>query len=163
MAFPVVEYFARNNWAKHGLKRIMMNSNGFFFFKIDTLVGLEAVLEGDPWMIRKSPIILKKWSTDTCFRKEKLTSIPIWVKFHDVPLQVFEEDGISLIATFIGKHVILDSYTTSMCKESWGRSSFARCLIEVNSDADLVEVVTISFPSLSGEGFNKEIICVEYE
>ncbi|GKD63740.1 hypothetical protein Tco_1305848 [Tanacetum coccineum] len=26
MAFPVVEYYARNNWAKHGLKRIMMNS-----------------------------------------------------------------------------------------------------------------------------------------
>ncbi|GJU64468.1 hypothetical protein Tco_1246303 [Tanacetum coccineum] len=30
MAFPVVEYYARNNWAKHGLKRIMMNSKGFF-------------------------------------------------------------------------------------------------------------------------------------
>ncbi|GKE97879.1 hypothetical protein Tco_0021230 [Tanacetum coccineum] len=27
MAFLVVEYYARNNWAKHGLKRIMMNSN----------------------------------------------------------------------------------------------------------------------------------------
>ncbi|GKC68191.1 hypothetical protein Tco_1100789 [Tanacetum coccineum] len=29
-----------------------------------------------------------------------------------------------------------------MCNESWGRSSFARCLIEVNSEADLVDVVT---------------------
>ncbi|GJX11881.1 hypothetical protein Tco_0201740 [Tanacetum coccineum] len=33
--------------------------------------------------------------------KEELTRIPIWVKLHDVPIQVFEEDGISLIATFI--------------------------------------------------------------
>ncbi|GKD53696.1 hypothetical protein Tco_1287083 [Tanacetum coccineum] len=32
-----------------------------------------------------------------------------------------------------------------MCNESWGRSSFARCLIEVNSEADLVDVVTIGF------------------
>ncbi|GJS65119.1 zinc knuckle CX2CX4HX4C containing protein [Tanacetum coccineum] len=62
MAFPVVEYYARNNWAKHGLKRIMMNSKGFFFFKFDSRAGLEAVLEGGPWLIRKSPIILKKWS-----------------------------------------------------------------------------------------------------
>ncbi|GKD57653.1 hypothetical protein Tco_1291040 [Tanacetum coccineum] len=30
MAFSVVEYYARNKWAKHGLKRIMMNSKGFF-------------------------------------------------------------------------------------------------------------------------------------
>ncbi|GKE00505.1 hypothetical protein Tco_1388488, partial [Tanacetum coccineum] len=40
MAFPVVEYYARNNWAKHGLKRIMMNAKGFFFFKFDTRAGL---------------------------------------------------------------------------------------------------------------------------
>ncbi|GJX47798.1 zinc knuckle CX2CX4HX4C containing protein [Tanacetum coccineum] len=58
MAFPVVEYYARNNWAKHGLKRIMMNSKDFFFFKFDSRTGLEAVLEGGPWLIRKSPIIL---------------------------------------------------------------------------------------------------------
>ncbi|GJU20034.1 zinc knuckle CX2CX4HX4C containing protein [Tanacetum coccineum] len=93
----------RNNWAKHGLKRIMMNSKGFFFFKFDSRAGLEAVLEGGPWLIRKSLIILKKWSMDTRLLKEELTRIPIWVKLHDVPIQVFEEDGISLIATFIGK------------------------------------------------------------
>ncbi|GKB28231.1 zinc knuckle CX2CX4HX4C containing protein [Tanacetum coccineum] len=65
MAFPIVEYYARNNWAKHGLKRIMMNSKGFFFFKFDSRAGLEAVLKGGPWLIRKSPSILKKWSMDT--------------------------------------------------------------------------------------------------
>nr|GFB30924.1 hypothetical protein [Tanacetum cinerariifolium] len=38
---------------------------------------------------------------DTSLLKEELTRISIWVKLHDVPLQVSEEDGISLIATFI--------------------------------------------------------------
>ncbi|GJZ39234.1 zinc knuckle CX2CX4HX4C containing protein [Tanacetum coccineum] len=129
MAFPVVEYYARNNWAKHGLKRIMMNSKGFFFFKFDSRASLEAVLEGGPWLI----------------------------------LKFFKEDGISLIATFIGKPVMLDSYTSSMCNDSWGRSSFARCLIKVNSEADLVDVVTIGIPSLSEDDFTKETIRVEYE
>ncbi|GJV53508.1 zinc knuckle CX2CX4HX4C containing protein [Tanacetum coccineum] len=50
-----------------------------------------------------------------------------------------------------------------MCNDSWGRSSFARCLIEVNSEADLVDVVTIGIPSLTGDGFTKETIRVEYE
>ncbi|GJZ21747.1 zinc knuckle CX2CX4HX4C containing protein [Tanacetum coccineum] len=88
----------------------------------------------------------------------KLTRIPIWVKLHDVPIQVFEEDGISLIATFIGRPVMLDSYTSSMCNDLWDRSSFARRLIEVNLEADLVDVVTISIPSLTGDGFTKETI-----
>ncbi|GJW33960.1 zinc knuckle CX2CX4HX4C containing protein [Tanacetum coccineum] len=122
-----------------------------------------AVLEGGPWLIRKSPIILKKWSMDTRLLKEELTRILIWVKLHDVPIQVFEEDGIILIATFIGKPVMLDSYTSSMCNDLWGRSSFARCLIEVNSEADLVDVVTIGIPSLSEDDFTKETIRVEYE
>ncbi|GJU99775.1 zinc knuckle CX2CX4HX4C containing protein [Tanacetum coccineum] len=42
-----------------------------------------------------------KWSMDTRLLKEELTHIPIWVKLHDVPIQDFEEDVISLIATFI--------------------------------------------------------------
>ncbi|GKC15814.1 zinc knuckle CX2CX4HX4C containing protein [Tanacetum coccineum] len=131
--------------------------------KVVEKAGLEAVLESVPWMIRKTPIILKKWSMFTSLQKEELMRIPIWVKLHDVPLQVFEEDGISLIATFIGKPIMLDSYTSSMCKDSWGRSSFARCLIEVNLEADLVDVVTIGIPFLTGDDFTKETIRVEYE
>ncbi|GJT03746.1 zinc knuckle CX2CX4HX4C containing protein, partial [Tanacetum coccineum] len=114
-------------------------------------------------LIHKSPIILKKCSMNTRLLKEELTRIPIWIKLHNVPIQVFKEDGISLIATFIGKPVMLDSYTSSMCNDSWGRSSFARCLIEVNSEADLVDVVTIGIPSLSEDDFTKETIRVEYE
>nr|GEU87339.1 zinc knuckle CX2CX4HX4C [Tanacetum cinerariifolium] len=71
------------------------------------------------------------------------------------------EDDISLIATFIGKPVMLDSYTSTMCNELWGRSSFAHCLIEVNSEGDLVDVVTIDIPSLYGDGFTKETIRVD--
>ncbi|GJT59190.1 zinc knuckle CX2CX4HX4C containing protein [Tanacetum coccineum] len=163
MTFLVVEYYARNNWVKHGLKRIMMNNKGFFFFKFDSRAGLEAILKGGPWLIHKSPIVLKKLSMDTILLKEELTRILIWVKLHDVPIQVFEEDGISLIATFIAKPVMLDSYTSSMCNDSWRRSSFARCLIKVSSKADLMDVITIGIMSLIGEDFTKETICVEYE
>ncbi|GJX94484.1 zinc knuckle CX2CX4HX4C containing protein [Tanacetum coccineum] len=137
--------------------------NIFIPRKVVEKAGLEAVLESGPWMIRQTPIILKKWSMSTSLQKEELTRIPTWVKLHDVLLQVFEEDGISLIGTFIGKPIMLDSYTSSMCKDLWGRSSFARCLIEVNLEADLVDVITIGIPSLTGDDFTKETICVEYE
>ncbi|GJX33460.1 RNA-directed DNA polymerase, eukaryota, reverse transcriptase zinc-binding domain protein [Tanacetum coccineum] len=58
---------------------------------------------------------------------------------------------------------MLDSYTTTMCKESWGRSSFARCLIKINSEAKFTESITIGIPELEGPSFIKETIPVEYE
>nr|GEZ61850.1 zinc knuckle CX2CX4HX4C [Tanacetum cinerariifolium]GEZ66360.1 zinc knuckle CX2CX4HX4C [Tanacetum cinerariifolium] len=103
IAFLVVEYYARNNWAKHGIKGIMMNTKGFFFIKFDSQAGLDAVLEGGPWLLRNSPIILKKRSMEKRMLKKELTRILKWVKLHDVPIHVFEEDEISLIATFTGK------------------------------------------------------------
>ncbi|GJV80330.1 copia protein [Tanacetum coccineum] len=110
--------------------------NIFIPYKVVKKAGLEAILEGGPWLIRK---------------------------LHDVRIQVFEEDGISLIATFIGKPVTLYSYTSSMCNDSWGRSSFAQCLIKVNSEADLVDIATIDIPLLTGDDFTKETIRVKYE
>nr|GEX17010.1 hypothetical protein [Tanacetum cinerariifolium] len=76
------------------IPRKIVEKDSFFFFKFDSRAGLEAILEGGPWLIRKSPIILKKWSMDTRLLKEELTHILIWVKLYDVPIQVFEEDDI---------------------------------------------------------------------
>nr|GEU75277.1 putative ribonuclease H-like domain-containing protein [Tanacetum cinerariifolium] len=94
MAFLIVEYYVRNNWAKHRLKRIKMNNKGFFFFKFDSRASLEAVLEGGPWMIRNSLIILKKWLMDSKLLKEELTRIPIWDKLHDGDLMDIVTIGV---------------------------------------------------------------------
>ncbi|GJW64238.1 zinc knuckle CX2CX4HX4C containing protein [Tanacetum coccineum] len=77
----------------------------------DSIKGLEDVLESGPWMIRNSLIILKKWMMNTRPYKEELTLILVWVKIHDVPIQVFLEDGISLIASQIANEALKDSIT----------------------------------------------------
>ncbi|GJS26840.1 zinc knuckle CX2CX4HX4C containing protein [Tanacetum coccineum] len=138
----------------------MMNSKGFFFFKFASEKGLEDILENGPWMIRNSPVILKKWTMTTSLLKEELTRIQVWVKLHDVPSQVFSKDGISLIATKIGKPIMLNSFTSSMCIDSWGWSSFARCLIEVKADVALKDSITIGIPLPDGTGFFKETVRV---
>ncbi|PWA36994.1 zinc knuckle CX2CX4HX4C [Artemisia annua] len=163
LAFPVVEYYVKNAWAKFGINKVMMNTKGVFFFKFDNQKGLEDVLEAGPWMIRNIPIILKKWTVNTNILKEDLSHVPVWVKLHDVPLAVFSEDGLSLIATKLGKPIMLDSFTSTMCMESWGRCSFARCLIEVRANEMLKESVTMPIPLLDGAGFSIETVRVEYE
>ncbi|GJW33543.1 zinc knuckle CX2CX4HX4C containing protein [Tanacetum coccineum] len=116
---------------KYGLTRIMMHSKGFFFFQFKTLKGLEDVLENGPWMIRSSPIILKKWSLNTRLCKEELTRILVWVRIHDVPIQ--------------------------------GRSSFARCLIEINAGDDLKDSLTLGVPLIEGLGYTIKTVTIEYE
>ncbi|PWA74765.1 zinc knuckle CX2CX4HX4C [Artemisia annua] len=146
LAFPVVDYYVRNARPKYGLQRVMMNAKGFFFFKFNSKKGVDDVLENGPRLIRNVPIILKPWTLNTNLLKEDLTNIPVWVKFHNVPLAMFSDDGLSLLATLIGTPKI-----------------FARCMIEVNSDEVLRESLTVEIPLLDGSGSAIEKIRVEYE
>nr|GEY47955.1 zinc knuckle CX2CX4HX4C [Tanacetum cinerariifolium] len=95
--------------------------------------------------------------------KEEPTRIPVGVKIHDVPMQVFSKDGLSIIASQIVKPIMLDSYTSSMCIESWWRSSLAGSLIEINTDDVLKESLTIGVPLIEGSGFTIETVTIEYE
>ncbi|GKB14373.1 zinc knuckle CX2CX4HX4C containing protein, partial [Tanacetum coccineum] len=97
IAFPVVQYYARNNWGKYGLTRIMMNSKGFFFFKFKTSKGLDDILENGPWMIRNIPIILKKWPFRICLKHYRVSnSCLIEINAEDV-LQESLTMGVPLI------------------------------------------------------------------
>ncbi|GKC48855.1 RNA-directed DNA polymerase, eukaryota [Tanacetum coccineum] len=83
----------------------MLNSSiGIFSFQFSSMDGLDAMLENDPWFIRNNPLILKKWNPD---------------------------DGLSVAGTNLGTPLMLESYTSDMCIQSWGRSSYTRALIKV--------------------------------
>nr|GEY66601.1 hypothetical protein [Tanacetum cinerariifolium] len=76
---------------------------------------------------------------------------------------VFSEDGLSIIASQIGKPIMLDSYISLMCIESWGRSSFARYLIEINANDLLKESLTMGVLLINEPGFTIETVSIEYE
>nr|GEY91312.1 hypothetical protein [Tanacetum cinerariifolium] len=63
-----------------------------------------------------------------------------YVKLHGVPITVFREDGLSVIATKLGTLIMLDSYTADMCLKSWGRSSYAIVVIEFRANVELKDV-----------------------
>nr|GEV02549.1 hypothetical protein [Tanacetum cinerariifolium] len=75
----------------------------------------------------------------------------------------FSEDELSVIATKLGTPLMLDSYTYEMCMQSWGRSSYARALIEIRVDMELKDTIVVAMPKLFREGFYTCTIRVEYE
>ncbi|GKC72207.1 hypothetical protein Tco_1118090 [Tanacetum coccineum] len=75
------------------------------------------------------------------------------VKLHGVPVTTFSEDGLSAIATKLGTSIMLDSYTADMCLQSWGRSSYARVMIELRADVELKDTIVVAMPKINKEGF----------
>jgi hypothetical protein len=163
VAFPVVDYFVKNHWQNFGIKKMMMNANGFFFFQFADRKGMVEVLEGGPWMIRNRPLFLNIWNPASKLKKDDIKEVSVWVKLHDVPLTAYTEDGLSMIATKVGKPILLDSYTETMCCENWGRSSYARALIQISALHDFTDSIALAIPNLEDNTYNVETIKVEYE
>ncbi|GKD89748.1 hypothetical protein Tco_1365255, partial [Tanacetum coccineum] len=124
VAYPVVANYVRNTWGKYRLVRSMFSSStGLFSFQFSSIDGLDAMLENGLWFIRNNPLILKKWHPDEKLLKEDVST----------PL-------------------MLDSYTSDMCMQSWGRSSYARVMIELRADVELKDNTVVAMPKIIGEG-----------
>nr|GEV36926.1 hypothetical protein [Tanacetum cinerariifolium] len=80
----------------HKVNDIMKNSLSVTLLEKDLLSPLwnglcvtiekNTVLRDGPWIIREIPIFLSKWSPSVSPFKEEFSRVPVWVKFHDVPL-----------------------------------------------------------------------------
>ncbi|GJX13354.1 zinc knuckle CX2CX4HX4C containing protein [Tanacetum coccineum] len=162
LAYPLVESYVKNSWAKYGLKRIQMHGE-FFLFQFNSRDGLNNVLENGPWLIRRVPLILSEWSPNTILKKDEIKAAPVWVKMHHVPIVAYSEVGLSLITSQIGKPLMLDTYTSNMCLHSWGRSSYARALIEISALTELKESLVVAIPLANKEGHSLATIDIEYE
>ncbi|GKB01579.1 RNA-directed DNA polymerase, eukaryota, reverse transcriptase zinc-binding domain protein [Tanacetum coccineum] len=94
---------------------------------------------------------------------DDVCNIPVWVKFHDISIPVFTKYGLSDIATKLGKPMILDSYTTTTCMDSWGMASYAKAMVELRADVELKNTIVVVVPKFVGEEYTMRTICVEYE
>ncbi|GKA36687.1 putative reverse transcriptase domain-containing protein [Tanacetum coccineum] len=138
-------------------------NTAYGLFLGNSMDGLNTMLENGPWFIRNHPLILKKWNLNVNLLKEDVGNVSVWVKLHGVPITVFSEDGLSVIATKISTPLMLDFYTSDMCLQSWGRSSYARAMIELRADVELKDTIMVDMPKITREGFYTCTIRVEYE
>ncbi|GKE49231.1 hypothetical protein Tco_1480489 [Tanacetum coccineum] len=91
---------------------MLNSSNGLFLFKFNFKDGMDRMYA-----------ILEKVKFGCRLVKEDVGNVPVWVKFLGVPMTMFSEDGLITNSTKLGTSFILDTYTSYMCMESWGRCS----------------------------------------
>ncbi|GKD57677.1 hypothetical protein Tco_1291064, partial [Tanacetum coccineum] len=124
--------------------------------------GMDTMLENDSWLIRNVLLTLEKWSPNANLMKEGVCNVLIRVKFYDVPITAFMEDGLSVIATKLGTILMLDSYTSTMCTKSWGKPSYARAMIELRADTELKDTLVVVLPKIKDDGYTLSTIRIEY-
>ncbi|GKC07668.1 zinc knuckle CX2CX4HX4C containing protein [Tanacetum coccineum] len=162
LAFPLVANFVKHAWAKFGLKHAMSHHD-MFLFQFETKAGMEKVMEGGPWRINLVPIILKEWKPNTLLKKEEVYIVPLWVKMHNMPIVAYSKVGLDVIAAKVGKLIRLDAHTTSICLNSWGRSDYARALVEISAESPLVNSVDVEIPLDEDNGHVMVKVDIEYE
>ncbi|GJW91613.1 hypothetical protein Tco_0169166 [Tanacetum coccineum] len=86
-------------------------------------------------------------------------------KSHMVPVVAYFEDGLSLLATQVGTHIMLDVFASAMYVEAWGRVGYVKSLIKVYIDNELKHEVTMAIPNVedAGETHILEKVRIEYE
>ncbi|GJX00802.1 ATPase, F1/V1/A1 complex, alpha/beta subunit [Tanacetum coccineum] len=75
LAFPIINNYVRNAWAKYGVESTIVR-DGFFLFKFSSHEGLIKVLDKGPWFIRSRSLMHNTWSANTKIKKEDCTRIP---------------------------------------------------------------------------------------
>ncbi|GKD79489.1 putative reverse transcriptase domain-containing protein [Tanacetum coccineum] len=140
IAFPLVQIYVSRAWKEFGFQKIMRDDDGFFYFKFESIKGMEQVLKQGPWLIQNSPLILNKWSVNMSLSKDDVKKVPVWVKMLKVLVVAYTKDGLSRITSQIGRPIMVDSFTSEMCDATWGRMGYARALIEIRHTLERIKL-----------------------
>ncbi|KAL2228568.1 UNVERIFIED_CONTAM: hypothetical protein Sindi_1836500, partial [Sesamum indicum] len=153
--FHDVKEFALSVWP--GLREVTATMNDFFFFQFKTVAYMEEVIEGGPWLFQGQSIVLQKREPGMAIRKLKHTQVLVWIKLRHSPVELWIDEGLSTVASSIGKLLYPDVITRACT-----RLDFARVCVMLDVSSKLPKHIIIMTPDEKG-GEAPCKVDVEYE
>ncbi|KAL2248719.1 UNVERIFIED_CONTAM: hypothetical protein Sindi_2345600 [Sesamum indicum] len=153
--FHHVKEFAMSVWSN--LVEVTATNNGFFFFQFKTIIAMEDIIEGGPWLFQGQSILLQKWKPGMVLRKLKHMQVPVWIKLQHLPVELWIEEGLSTVASGVGKPLYPDAITRACT-----RLDFARVCVMLDITSNLPKHIIITTPDEEG-GETPCKVDVEYE
>ncbi|KAF9601649.1 hypothetical protein IFM89_021115 [Coptis chinensis] len=111
-------------------------------------------MELGPIYMAGNYFIVTPWSQDVEKRRKTIKGIPIWVNLYDVPKELWSDEGLGVVASRLGKPLLMDEATASK-----KRISFARACIEVEISSEL----PLSFEIEMEKGDNRTTSASEFQ
>ncbi|KAK1304559.1 hypothetical protein QJS10_CPB11g00528 [Acorus calamus] len=84
------------------------------------------------------PFVIQRWTRNTKMEFERLSSIPVWIKFPNLPLHFWSKTCIGKIASLLGNPLYLDTPTALQ-----SRTAYARVCVEVEAGSNLPDEVFV--------------------
>ncbi|KAL2243965.1 UNVERIFIED_CONTAM: hypothetical protein Sindi_0514500 [Sesamum indicum] len=153
--FHYLKEYAKFVWP--ALREVNTTANGFFFFQFKTVIDMEKVIEGGPWLFQGQPIVLQKWKPGMVMRKLKHTQVPVWIRLRHLPMELRTEEGLSTVASGVRKPLYPDAITRACT-----RLNFARVCVMLDISSKLLKHIIMMSPDEDG-GESHCKIDIEYE
>ncbi|KAK4384533.1 hypothetical protein Sango_3051100 [Sesamum angolense] len=135
--------YVRSVWP--AVKTVTATSNGFYFFQFKTEIAMEEVIEGGPWLFQGQPIVLQRWEPGMVLRKHKHTQVPVWIRLRHLPVEFWTDDGLSTVASGVGRPLYQDTITRACT-----RLDFARVCVMLDISSTLPKHLIIMMPREDG-------------
>ncbi|XP_016496576.1 uncharacterized protein LOC107815508 [Nicotiana tabacum] len=145
-----MERYIASVWNFVAKPKVYFHNDSFFVVRFNSIEDRDVVLYLWPHMLNNKPIIVKMWSADFDFNKEVLQTIPISVKYPNLPLNCWGKRSLSRISSGLGIPLYADACTTQV-----DRISYARVLVEMDVTKELPRSIKVTDPN--GKEFMQEI------
>lgn len=96
------------------------------------------VLEGGPWIILGHYLTVTKWRPNFRPSLQQIHTTFIWVRFRELPLEIFDEETLADMSDLIGRTVKVDPISIDAY-----RGRYARVCVEIDLDKPLLPSITV--------------------
>ncbi|KAJ6426732.1 hypothetical protein OIU84_022343 [Salix udensis] len=141
MPHHALQTIAMRVWKQHGLEKVISMANGFSIFQFSFEEQVQPVIEMGPWLFGGKNIILQKWHPRFIFDKNRISTLPVWVRLHGLPFPLWSKQGLSLAASMVGKPLSCDEQTFKGT-----RLEYARICVEIDASLPYVHKFEIDTP-----------------
>ncbi|KAJ4835450.1 hypothetical protein Tsubulata_026830 [Turnera subulata] len=127
-------------WGRQGSVSVIPYSEELFLLQFSVESSLARALHGGPWHIGGIPLLLRKWEVGIQPVDFTASLIPVWVQLKQVPFELLTKEGLSYLASAIGK----PSHVNQDCSKLLSSDSVSVC-VDVDFSKPLREELPISF------------------
>ncbi|KAL5718016.1 hypothetical protein ACHQM5_010961 [Ranunculus cassubicifolius] len=107
-----------------------------YYFTFNNFEDRKKALDLGNFHISGKLFVIRPWSPEVESERGAIKTLPLWVKFLNVPKQVWNKKGLSRLASTIGKPMFMDKAT-----EARSILSYARVCVEVEALKELPAMV----------------------
>ncbi|XP_030934168.1 uncharacterized protein LOC115959762 [Quercus lobata] len=111
---------------------------GFFLIRFSSSDDFDVVLRGGPWFLGEYFLAIKPWEPYFIASEAKLSSVAVWVRFPELPIEFYDAAVLREIGSVIGPVLRIDSYTASET-----RGGYARLCVQIDLDKPLISSIRV--------------------